>query len=51
MDVYEKLIPDDMKRNAVIVAAFVYQAANRDRQLPRKPFTPAAAGRGRGSAR
>jgi Zn-dependent M28 family amino/carboxypeptidase len=48
MDVYEKLIPDDMMKNAVIVAAFVYQAANRDQLLPRKPFTPAAGGRGRG---
>jgi hypothetical protein len=35
-------------KNAVIVAAFVYQAANRDQLLPRKPFTPAAGGRGRG---
>jgi carboxypeptidase Q len=48
MDVYEKLIPNDMMRNSVIVAAFVYQAANRDRLLPRKPFTPGGGGRGRG---
>lgn len=37
MDVYEKLVPSDMKRNSVIVASFVYMAANRDQLLPRKP--------------
>ncbi|HEU4995080.1 MAG TPA: M20/M25/M40 family metallo-hydrolase [Gemmatimonadaceae bacterium] len=36
-DVYERIQEDDMKRNAVIVAAFVYLAANRDEKLPRKP--------------
>jgi len=34
-------------RNAVIVAAFVYNTANRDEKLPRKPLPkPAATGRG-----
>jgi hypothetical protein len=28
----------DMKQNAVIVAAFVYDPANRDEKLPRKPL-------------
>jgi carboxypeptidase Q len=37
-DLYERIQPDDMMRNAVIVAAFVYNAANRDEQLPRKPL-------------
>jgi Zn-dependent M28 family amino/carboxypeptidase len=37
MDVYERLIPDDMKHNAAVVAAFVYLTANRDQKLPRKP--------------
>ncbi|HET9423791.1 MAG TPA: M20/M25/M40 family metallo-hydrolase [Gemmatimonadaceae bacterium] len=45
MDVFEKLVPSDMKRNSVIVAAFVYNAANRDQPLPRKP-APAGGGRG-----
>ena len=37
-DVYERIQPDDMMRNAVIVASFVYNAANRDDKLPRKPL-------------
>jgi len=41
MDVYERLQPDDMRQIATIVAAFVYQAANRDQLLPRKPLPPA----------
>jgi Zn-dependent M28 family amino/carboxypeptidase len=36
MDLYERLQPDDMKWNAVVVAAFVMDAANRDEKLPRK---------------
>jgi len=38
MDVYERIQPQDMIRNAVIVASFVYNAANRDAKLPRKPL-------------
>jgi carboxypeptidase Q len=46
-DVYERIQPDDMMRNAVIVAAFAYHAANRDEKLPRKPLPrPQPAGRG-----
>jgi carboxypeptidase Q len=37
-DVYERIQPDDMMRNAVIVASFAYNAANRDEKLPRKPL-------------
>ena len=37
-DVYERAVPDDLKKNAVIIAAFVYHAANRDQLLPRKPM-------------
>ena len=44
MDTFERLVPSDMKRNSVIVASFVYLAANRDQLLPRKP----APGGGRG---
>jgi hypothetical protein len=38
MDVYERVQAQDMMQNAVIVAAFVYHAANRDQMLPRKPL-------------
>jgi hypothetical protein len=40
MDTYERLQSKDMMRNAVIVASFVLQAANRDEKLPRKPLPP-----------
>ena len=36
MDVYERVQPEDMMKNAVIIASFAYQAANRDDRLPRK---------------
>jgi hypothetical protein len=54
MDVYERIQEEDMRKNAVIVASFVYLAANRDQLLPRKPLpppTPAAGGRGTGTGR
>ena len=38
MDVYERIQPQDMMRNAVIVATFAYNTANRDEKLPRKPL-------------
>jgi carboxypeptidase Q len=48
-DVYERIQPDDMMRNAAIVAWFAYNTANRDDQLPRKPLPrPQPQGRGRG---
>jgi carboxypeptidase Q len=51
MDVYERIQEPDMKQNAVIVAAFVYNAANREEKLPRKPLPrPQGAGRGTGTA-
>ncbi len=47
MDTYERIQPNDMMRNAVIVAAFAMNAANRDEKLPRKPLPKATpAGRG-----
>src|SRR5438874_2282891 len=49
MDVYERIQADDMMHNAVIVASFVYNTANRDEKLPRKPLPkpqPPSAGRG-----
>ncbi|MEP7271589.1 MAG: M20/M25/M40 family metallo-hydrolase [Acidobacteriota bacterium] len=42
MDVYERIQAEDMKQAAVIMAAFVYNAAMREQKLPRKPL-PAAA--------
>ena len=38
MDVYDRLQADDLKQMAVIVASFVYDAAQRDQLLPRKPI-------------
>jgi hypothetical protein len=48
-DVYERIQEPDMKQNAVIVAAFVYDAANRDEPLPRKPLPKPRPGAGRGT--
>jgi len=36
MDVYDKLVPEDLKVNSVIMASFIYHAAMRDELLPRK---------------
>jgi hypothetical protein len=47
MDVYDHLLEDDLKQIATIVAAFVYDAAQRDTKLPRKELPAARAG-GRG---
>ena len=45
MDTFERIQAADMMKNAVIVASFVYHAANRDRMIPRKPLPkPAPAG-------
>jgi hypothetical protein len=38
LDSYERLQPNDMRKNATIAAAFAYLAANRDEKLPRKPL-------------
>lgn len=35
-DTYDRLVPDDLKQAATIVAAFVYQTAQREQKLPRK---------------
>jgi len=36
MDVYERIQEDDMKWNSAVLAAFAWQAAQRDGKLPRK---------------
>ena len=38
-DQFDRLQEDDLKKNAVIVASFVFLTANRDELLPRKPET------------
>ncbi len=35
MDVYDRLVPEDLRKNAVILASFLYHAAMRDQPLPR----------------
>jgi carboxypeptidase Q len=50
MDMYERVQATDMMRNAVIVAAFVYNTANRDDKLPRKPLPKPAAPTGRSTS-
>jgi carboxypeptidase Q len=47
MDLYDHLLEDDLKQIATIVAAFVYNAAQRDTKLPRKELPkPRVAGGG-----
>lgn len=36
MDTYDHLVPEDLKQAATVVAAFVYNSAQRDERLPRK---------------
>jgi carboxypeptidase Q len=38
MDTYEHLVPADLKQIATVEAIFVYNAAMRDKMIPRKPF-------------
>jgi Zn-dependent M28 family amino/carboxypeptidase len=45
-DVYERVQPDDMKFNSAVLAAFAWQAAQRDEKLPRKAPPVATQGRG-----
>ena len=40
MDVLESVIEEDLKINAVIVAAFIYHTAMRPSMIPRKRTTP-----------
>lgn len=48
MDTYDHLVPEDLKQAATIVAAFVYNTAQRDEKLPRKEL-PKARGEARGA--
>ena len=38
LDLYDRVLPEDVMKNAVVMASFVYHAANRDEPLPRKPL-------------
>lgn len=54
LDTYERIIPDDVMKNAVLSASVVLHLANRDEMLPRfapaqMPAIPAAGGRGGGA--
>lgn len=40
MDVYERVVEEDMKQAACIMAFFVYNAATREEKFPRKPVMP-----------
>ena len=35
LDTYERIIPDDVQKAAAIIAAAVWQVANRDQMIPR----------------
>ncbi len=41
MDVYERAQAADLRQNAVVIATFVYNAANREEMFPRKPLPSA----------
>lgn len=38
LDLYEAVVPDDLKQASVIMASFAYHAAMREAMLPRKPL-------------
>jgi Zn-dependent M28 family amino/carboxypeptidase len=38
VDTYDHLDSDDLKQSAVILASFIWHAANRDDPMPRKPM-------------
>jgi acetylornithine deacetylase/succinyl-diaminopimelate desuccinylase-like protein len=51
LDSYERILPDDVMKNAVITASVIYHLATRDELLPRftkEQMPPAPAGRGGG---
>ena len=37
-DTFDRAVPEDLKQAAVVVAAFIYNAATADAMLPRKPY-------------
>jgi carboxypeptidase Q len=39
MDTYDHLVPEDLKQAATIVSAFVYNTAQQNEMIPRKPLS------------
>jgi hypothetical protein len=39
-DTYDRLVPEDLRQAAVIVATMLYNTVMRDQMLPRMPLTP-----------
>lgn len=50
MDVYDRIVPEDMKQMSAIVASFVYHTATREEKLARKPLPKPGERRGPGAA-
>jgi carboxypeptidase Q len=51
LDTYERILPDDVKKNAIITASIIYHIAMRDQLMPRftaEQMPPKPAGRGGG---
>lgn len=48
MDSYDHLLADDLKQAATIIASFVYNTAQRDQKIPRKPAATPAGGQRQG---
>ena len=52
LDAYERILPEDMKKNAIITASIIYHIAMRDELMPRftkENMPPKPAGRGGGN--
>jgi carboxypeptidase Q len=52
LDTYERILPDDVKKNAIVTASVIYHLAMRDQIVPRfapDQMPPVPAGRGGGS--
>jgi hypothetical protein len=45
MDTFDRLVEDDLKKSATIVASFVFHTSERAEKLPRKEMPKAAAPR------
>jgi carboxypeptidase Q len=41
LDLYERIFPEDVIKNAIVIATFAYEAANREQMFPRKPLPKA----------
>ncbi|WP_231458928.1 M20/M25/M40 family metallo-hydrolase [Pedobacter sp. Leaf132] len=50
MDTYDRLVEDDLKQSATIIASFVYNTSQRDAQIPRKELPAAPASTSTGTA-